>query len=148
MQCLNCFAILTTFQRPGSLWNLLWVEGPGPTARAVPVSRAVGSASPESGRAAGSRAGCLVTAATFQKCTLLQPASQTNVFERKSCSFRIVSILFFLEKRGKKRAFQLQLCFSSLLSLPASGTTKGSSVTCPGAKPFNPPLLRFSRYNF
>lgn len=118
MQCLNCFAILTTFQRPGSLWNLLWVEGPGPTARAVPVSRAVGSASPESGRAAGSRAGCLVTAATFQKCTLLQPASQTNVFERKSCSFRIVSILFFLEKRGKKKSLSAPalLFFSPLFA--------------------------------
>lgn len=59
---------------------------------------------------------CLVTTATFQKCTLLQPASQTNGFERNSCSFRIIFILFFLKKKGKKKT-SFSSSFAPLLPL-------------------------------
>lgn len=91
---------------------------------------------PEFGGAAGGAQGlscCLVTAAAVQKCTLLQPASQTNGFERNSCSFRIIFILFFLKKKKKKSLSAPALLFFSAL-FPRIWSHKGGQCHMPGGE--------------
>lgn len=96
---------------------------------------------------------CLVTAATFQKCPLFQPASQTNKAQLFfQGHFPLVLALKKKKERkidrGKKSLFQPQPRLSSPLSVLTSGPTKGSSVPCPGAKLFHPPLLGVQPLSF